>query len=96
MAAPASLGKPSRKSSKITAAGKEERLEYAIYDHVPQTTTGTNAFGQIVQSVIYVRVEVGTMSLSFKDGVVSEIEETKGNPLRGGGVRTVPPPVAGF
>ena len=92
----ASLGKPARKSSKITAAGKEERLEYAIYDHVPQTTTGTNAFGQIVQSVIYVRVEVGTMSLSFKDGVVSEIEETKGNPLRGGGVRTVPPPVAGF
>ncbi len=92
----ASLGKPSRKSSKITAAGKEERLEYAIYDQVPQTTTGTNAFGQIVQSVIYVRVEVGTMSLSFKDGVVSEIEETKGNPLRGGGVRTIPPPVAGF
>ena len=92
----ASMGKPARKASKITAAGKEERLEYAVYDQVPQTTTGTNAFGQIVQSVIYVRVEVGTLSLSFKDGVVSEIEETKGNPLGRGGARTIPPPVAGF
>ena len=92
----ASMGKPSRKSSKITAAGKEERVEYAIYDHVPQTTTTTNAFGQLIQSVIYIRVEVGTLSLSFKDNVVSEIEETKGNPLGGGGARTVPPPVVGF
>lgn len=92
----ASMGKPARKASKITAAGKEERLEYAIYDQVPQTSTGVNAFGQIVQTVVYVRVEVGTLSLSFKDGVVSQIEETKGNPLRGGGVLTVPPPVTGF
>lgn len=92
----ASMGKPSRKSSKITAAGKEERLEYSIYEQVPQTSTGVNAFGQIVQTVIYVRVEVGTLSLSFKDNVVSEITEVKGNPLRGGGVMTIPPPVAGF
>lgn len=92
----ASMGKPSRKSSKITAAGKEERLEYSIYEQVPQTSTGVNAFGQIVQTVVYVRVEVGTLSLSFKDNVVSEITEVKGNPLRGGGVMTVPPPVTGF
>lgn len=92
----ASMGKPARKSSKITAAGKEERVEYAIYDQVPQTSTGVNAFGQLVQTVVYVRVEVGTLSLSFKDGAVSEIEESKGNPLGGGGVRTVPPPVGGF
>lgn len=92
----ASMGKPARKASKITAAGKEERLEYSVYDQVPQTTTGRNAFGQIVQTVIYVRVEVGTLSLSFKNGVVSEIEEVKGNPLGGGGARTVPPPVFGF
>ncbi|MBB5032787.1 hypothetical protein [Prosthecobacter vanneervenii] len=92
----ASMGKPSRKSSKITAAGKEERLEYSIYEQVPQTSTGVNSFGQIVQTVVYIRVEVGTLSLSFKDNIVSEIAEVKGNPLRGGGVMTVPPPVTGF
>ncbi len=89
----ASMGKPSRKSSKITAAGKEERVEYAIYDQVPQTSTSLNSFGQLVQTVVYVRVEVGTLSLSFKDDVVSTIEESKGNPLGGGGAITVPPPI---
>ncbi|MFN0076215.1 MAG: hypothetical protein ACKVY0_07055 [Prosthecobacter sp.] len=88
----ASLGKPSRTSAKINAAGKEEKLEFSIYERVPQTTTGRDAFGQLVQTVIYVKVEVGTLSVSFKDGVVAEIEETKGNPLGGGGVQIIPPP----
>jgi hypothetical protein len=88
----ASLGRPSRTSAKVNANGKEEKLEFSIYDKVPQTTTTTNAFGQLVQTVIYVKVEVGTLGVSFKDGVVSEIEETKGNPLGGGGVQIVPPP----
>ncbi len=87
-----SLGKPTRKNTKVNAAGKEEKLEYSVFEKVPQTTTSQNAFGQLVQSVIYVKVEVGTLSVSFKDGVVSEIEETKGNPLGGGGVQIVPPP----
>ncbi|MGV3659597.1 MAG: hypothetical protein ACO1TE_05415 [Prosthecobacter sp.] len=88
----ASLGKPSRTSAKINAAGKEERLEFSIYERVPQTTTGRDAFGQLVQTVIYVKVEVGTLAVSFKDDIVSEIEETKGNPLGGGGAQIVPPP----
>lgn len=92
----ASMGKPARTSSKITATGREERVEYAIYEQVPQTSTSLNAFGQPVQTVVYVRVEVGTLSLSFTDNVVSQIEETKGNPLGRGGAQTVPPPVVGF
>jgi hypothetical protein len=92
----ASLGKPSRTSAKVNAQGKEEKLEFSIYDRVPQTTTSVNGFGQLVQTVIYVKVEVGTLGVSFKDGVVSEIEETKGNPLGGGGVQIVPPPLFGF
>ncbi|MDZ4401249.1 hypothetical protein [Prosthecobacter sp.] len=88
----ASLGKPSRTSAKINAAGKEEKLEFSIYERVPQTTTSRDGFGQLVQTVIYVKVEVGTLGVSFKDGVVAEIEETKGNPLGGGGVQIVPTP----
>lgn len=89
----ASLGKPTRKSAKINAGGKQERLEYAMFEKVPQVTTGRDAFGQLVQTVIYVKVEVGTLSLSFQNGVVDEIEETKGNPLGSGGVKIVPAPV---
>ena len=46
-----------------------------------------------MQTIIYVKVEVGTLSLSFQNGVVDEIEETKGNPLGSGGVKIVPAPV---
>jgi hypothetical protein len=64
-----------------------------MYEKVPQVTTGRDAFGQIVQTIVYVKVEVGTLSLSFKDNVVDEIEETKGNPLGNGGVQIVPAPI---
>jgi hypothetical protein len=64
---------------------------------VPQTTTGRDAFGQLVQTVVYVKVEVGTLSCQLQGRrVVSEIEETKGNPLGAGGVQIVPPPLFGF
>ena len=89
----ASLGKPTRSSTKINALGKQEKLEYSMFEKVPQTTTTRNAFGQLVQAVVYVKVEVGTLSLSFKDGVVDEMEETKGNPLGGGGAKIIPAPI---
>lgn len=88
-----SLGKPTRQNTKINAAGKELRMEYSIFEKVPQVTTNRDAFGQLVQTVIYVKVEVGTLSMNFKNGVVEEIEETKGNPLGAGGVKIVPAPI---
>jgi hypothetical protein len=89
----ASMGKPSRKATRITAAGRQELLEYSVWEKVPQYRTGFDPFGNPVQSVVYVKVEVGTLSISFKDGLVEVIEETKGNPLRGGQVKIVPGPV---
>lgn len=88
-----SLGRPTRKSSKITVAGREDKLEYAMFEKVPQAAVGRAPNGELVQSIIYVKVETGTLSLSFKDGVVTAIEETKGNPLQGGQVKIVPGPV---
>jgi hypothetical protein len=87
------LGKPTRRSSRITAAGREDRVEYAVFEKVPQVLTSRDSFGQLVQSTVYVKVEVGTLSISFKAGVVEAIEEVKGNPLGGGGVKIVPIPI---
>lgn len=87
------LGKPTRKSSRVTAAGRQDRLEYAIWDKVPQVTTMQDQFGRLVQTVVYVKVEVGTLSIGFKDNIVESIDETKGNPLGGGAVKIVPGPV---
>lgn len=90
------LGKPTRSRSKITATGREETLEYAVFEKVPQPAFGRLPNGQVVESVIYVKIEVGTLSISFKDGVVSVIEETKGNPLRGAQIKIVPAPILFF
>lgn len=89
----AAMGRPTRKSSKITAAGREDKLEYAVFDKVPQVMTGRDASGQLVQNVVYVKVETGTLSITFKDGTAEAIEETKGNPLGGGAVKIVPNPI---
>lgn len=91
-----SLGKPTRKSAKITAAGREEVLEYSIFEKVPTTTTGRDPSGQLVQSIVYVKVEVGRLTVSFQNGSVSEISETMGNPLGAEGVKIVPGPITVF
>jgi hypothetical protein len=91
-----SLGRPTRRSTKITAAGRDEVLEYSIYDKVPQVTTGRDALGNLVQTTIYVKVEVGRLTLNFQGGAVSEINESMGNPLGNAGVQMVPLPVTVF
>ena len=88
----ASLGKPKRKSTKITNTGREEKFEYVVYERVPQYTTGLDSFGRPVQSVVYLKVETGNLAITLKDNVVDSIEETKGNPLGEGGVKIVPGP----
>ncbi len=88
-----SLGKPARTSSKVNAFGREDILEYATFERVPQTVTGRDALGRIVQSIVYVKVETGTLSVQLKDNIVETIEEKQGNPLRGGGVKIVVPPI---
>ena len=89
----ASLGKPNRKSSKLSAAGKEEKLEYVVYDRIPQYNTSIDALGRPVQTVVYIKVETGSMAVNLKNNVVESIEETKGNPLGTGGVKIVPGPI---
>lgn len=89
----ASMGKPDRKSSKLSAAGRSDTLEYVVYERVPQYTTSLDGFGRPVQTVVYLKVETGRLSVNMKDGVVDSVEESKGNPLGTGGVKIIPAPI---
>lgn len=88
-----SLGKPTRKSSKLSASGREEKLEYVIYERVPQYQTSIDAFGRPFQAVTYLKMETGNLTVTLKDDVVESVEETKGHPLGSGGVKIVPAPM---
>jgi hypothetical protein len=68
-------------------------VEYSIFERVPQTVLGRDPLGNIIQSIVYVKVETGTLSITFKDDLVNAIEEKKGSPLGGGGVKIVVPPI---
>ena len=91
-----SLGEPTKKSAKITAAGREETLEYILYKTVPQAVTGRDQFGNLVQNVIYVKVESGRLTLSFANGNVASIEESTGTTQGNGAVKIVPGPITVF
>lgn len=91
-----SLGEPTKKSAKITAAGREETVEYILYKNVPQAVTGRDQFGNLVQNIIYVKVESGRLTIAFSNGTVASIEESTGNAQGNGGVKIVPAPIIGF
>lgn len=89
----ASMGKPSRKSSKLTKEGRQDVFEYITYERVPEYRTGRDAYGNLIRQKYYVKVESGKLTVSFKDEMVESIEETEGEPLGGGEVKIVPIPI---
>jgi len=89
----ASLGRPSRKSSKLDKGGRMDVYEYVTYNNVPQYRYERGQDWRLYQETYYLKVESGKLKVSFKDKVAESIEETEGEPVGGGQVRIVPPPI---
>ena len=89
----ASLGKPSRKSSRTDNNGRQEVWEFIKYDRVPQETTGYDRFGRLVTSLAYVKVPAGKLSVIFDNNLVSSLEQSEGSLERDARVRLVPAPL---
>lgn len=92
------LGKPSKKSSHLDAQGREEMWEFVKYENVPKETVQRDDLGNLVRTVIYVRVPVGKLAVSFSNNLVSSLDQTKGTLDRAMQVKMIPPPfvVVGF
>ncbi|MCB1230593.1 MAG: hypothetical protein KDN19_10020 [Verrucomicrobiae bacterium] len=91
-----SLGEPSKQAAKIDQSGHTATFEYITYDRIPQQTTARDAFGRLVQTVTYVEVETGKVTIEFEKGVVKSIAESEGVDRQSGVVRVVPPPILLF
>jgi hypothetical protein len=93
----ASLGKPDARRAKVDKDGHQAVFDYITYERVPQTTVSYDQFGRAFQSVTYIKVPTGKVSLSFKNELVASIEESEGSELAaqggGAGIRIVPPPI---
>jgi hypothetical protein len=73
-----SLGKASKTTSRVDATGQHDVWEYVRYEDVPQSTTGYDHYGNLVESTVMVKVPSGKLSVIFENNLVSAIEQTEG------------------
>jgi hypothetical protein len=73
-----SLGKPAKKSSKLDAKGREDVWEFIRYERVPQETIGRDPVGNLVRTIIYVKVPAGKISVTFSNNLVASLEQSEG------------------
>ncbi len=91
----AALGKPSRKSTKLTKEGRNDVYEYSTYERVPQYRYARDPQGRVYKQVYYIQVETGKVEIAFKNEVVESIEDKEGTPGTGE-VKIVPFPIELF
>jgi hypothetical protein len=73
------LGKPTKTTSRLDAAGREDIWEYIRYELQPQETVARNGFGNVVTAVTYVKVPVGKLAVTFANSLVSALEQSEGS-----------------
>jgi hypothetical protein len=86
------LGKPTKKTSKVDATGREDIWEFIRYELIPQNTVGRDQFGNLVSSVTYIKVPAGKLAVTFANNLVTALEQTEGTLAGGGQVTTIPAP----
>jgi len=68
--------------------------EFVRYDRVPQTVSGYDRAGRLVNSTVYVKVPAGKLSVTFTESLVSSLEQTEGTLDRQARAKIVPAPFA--
>ena len=90
----ASLGKPSKKTSRVDASGREEVWEFVRFERVPQEVTGYDRYGRLIRSLVYVKVPAGKLSVVFANDLVSALEQSEGTLVKDARTRIVAAPFA--
>jgi hypothetical protein len=73
------LGKPSKKTSRLDAKGREDVWEFVRYERVPQEVVGRDPTGNLVRSITYIKVPNGKLSVTFANNLVASLEQTEGS-----------------
>jgi len=88
-----SLGRPQKTTKRADAQGSEQIWEFVRFQLVPQQTTVIGPGGVATIGTTWVKVPVGTLTVTFTDGLVSALDQTEGNILQGNQVSVVAPPI---
>lgn len=87
-----SLGKPTKKTSRVDASGREDVWEFIRYERVPQETVGRDQNGNLVSTIIYVKVPSGKVAITFANNLVSALEQSEGSIEKGAQTKIVSAP----
>jgi len=86
------LGRPDEETDNIRQDGATSSFSYVTYDRVPQRNLIRDRYGRLVQTLTYIKVETGRLTVNFENGTVSGLQSTKSRP-NWNNARLVVPPV---
>lgn len=86
------VGKPSKKTSRLDAKGREDVWEFVRYQSIPQEAVGRDQFGNLVKSVTYIKVPVGKLAVTFNNNLVTALEQSEGTLEKDAQVKIIPAP----
>jgi len=89
-----SLGKPTKKTSRVDATGREDIWEFIRYERVPQESVGRDFNGNLVSTITYIKVPSGKLSVTFANNLVTSLEQTEGSLEKGAQPKIVTAPFA--
>lgn len=87
-----SLGRPDEETTSLTKDKADGSFSYITYDRLPQRHLVRDRYGRLVQTVTYIKVETGRLTVVFEGGAVSGVQTTKGRP-NWNNARIVVPPI---
>lgn len=87
-----SLGKPAKKTMRVDGSGRQDVWEFIRYERVPQETVGRDPNGNLVSTILYVKVPAGKISITFANNLVTALEQTEGNLEHAAQMKIVPAP----
>lgn len=87
-----SLGKPGKKTSHLDAKGREETWEFVKFERVPKVVVGRDKDGNLVKTVIYEKIPIGKLAVSFVNNLVASLEQSEGTLERAEQVKIIPAP----
>ncbi len=90
------LGQPAKKSSHTDAGGSTDTWNFIRFEVVPRQVLGTDPLGRAYSTIVYEKVPVGNLAVTFVGGLSQAIDQTDKAGVSVAStapVKTVPPPV---
>jgi hypothetical protein len=85
------LGRPDEETSNVRQEGSTGSFSYVTFDRIPQRTLVRDRYGRLVQTITYIKVETGRLTVEFENGCVASMQSTRGRPNWNNSRIVIPP-----